>query len=98
MASLAAIEPGLNPGTLPKEESVVPVSIFAPDCGDDLSGAECFEDGENVNGESEDHLDFTSKVGPALDSAKARYMAYACVDFNYTSALTKICCYFFKLK
>uniref|UniRef100_A0AAZ3SXF6 GTP-binding protein 1 n=1 Tax=Oncorhynchus tshawytscha TaxID=74940 RepID=A0AAZ3SXF6_ONCTS len=61
MASLAAIEPGLSPGTLPKEESVVPVSIFAPDCGDDLSGAECFEDGENVNGESEDHLDFTSK-------------------------------------
>ncbi|XP_064815469.1 GTP-binding protein 1-like isoform X2 [Oncorhynchus masou masou] len=62
MASLAAIEPGLSPGTLPKEESVVPVSIFAPDCGDDLSGAECFEDGENVNGESEDHLDFTSKL------------------------------------
>uniref|UniRef100_A0A674AIV8 GTP-binding protein 1 n=1 Tax=Salmo trutta TaxID=8032 RepID=A0A674AIV8_SALTR len=47
---------------LPKEESVVPVSIFAPDCGDDLSGGECFEDGENVNGESEDHLDFTSKL------------------------------------
>uniref|UniRef100_A0A8L0DMB1 GTP-binding protein 1 n=1 Tax=Oncorhynchus mykiss TaxID=8022 RepID=A0A8L0DMB1_ONCMY len=46
---------------LPKE-SVVPVSIFAPDCGDDLSGTECFEDGENVNGESEDHLDFTSKL------------------------------------
>ncbi|XP_052383916.1 GTP-binding protein 1-like isoform X2 [Oncorhynchus keta] len=62
MASLAAIEPGLSPGTLPKEQSVVPVSIFAPDCGDDLSGAECFEDGENVNGESEDHLDFTSKL------------------------------------
>ncbi|XP_038839593.1 GTP-binding protein 1-like isoform X1 [Salvelinus namaycush] len=62
MASLAAIEPGLSPGTLPKEESVVPVSIFAPDCGDDLSGGECFEDGENVNGESEDHLDFTSKL------------------------------------
>uniref|UniRef100_A0A8C7J2Q0 GTP-binding protein 1 n=1 Tax=Oncorhynchus kisutch TaxID=8019 RepID=A0A8C7J2Q0_ONCKI len=62
MASLAAIEPGLSPGTLPKEESVVPVSIFAPDCGDDLSGAEYFEDGENVNGESEDHLDFTSKL------------------------------------
>uniref|UniRef100_A0A8K9V2W3 GTP-binding protein 1 n=1 Tax=Oncorhynchus mykiss TaxID=8022 RepID=A0A8K9V2W3_ONCMY len=62
MASLAAIEPGLSPGTLPKEESVVPVSIFAPDCGDDLSGTECFEDGENVNGESEDHLDFTSKL------------------------------------
>ncbi|XP_055771470.1 GTP-binding protein 1-like isoform X3 [Salvelinus fontinalis] len=62
MASLAAIDPGLSPGTLPKEESVVPVSIFAPDCGDDLSGGECFEDGENVNGESEDHLDFTSKL------------------------------------
>ncbi|XP_071245698.1 GTP binding protein 1, like isoform X1 [Salvelinus alpinus] len=62
MASLAAIEPGLSPGTLPKEESVVPVSIFAPDCGDDLSGGECFEDGENVNGESGDHLDFTSKL------------------------------------
>ncbi|XP_029545528.1 GTP-binding protein 1 isoform X2 [Salmo salar] len=62
MASLAAIEPGLTPGTLLKEESVVPVSIFAPDCGDDLSGGECFEDGENVNGESEDHLDFTSKL------------------------------------
>uniref|UniRef100_A0A4W5KEF8 GTP binding protein 1 n=1 Tax=Hucho hucho TaxID=62062 RepID=A0A4W5KEF8_9TELE len=62
MASLAAKEPGLTPGTLPKEESVVPVSIFAPDCGDDLSGGECFEDGENVNGESEDHLDFTSKL------------------------------------
>uniref|UniRef100_A0A8C8EK14 GTP-binding protein 1 n=1 Tax=Oncorhynchus tshawytscha TaxID=74940 RepID=A0A8C8EK14_ONCTS len=48
-------------GHPPLKESVVPVSIFAPDCGDDLSGAECFEDGENVNGESEDHLDFTSK-------------------------------------
>uniref|UniRef100_A0A4W5RK81 GTP-binding protein 1 n=1 Tax=Hucho hucho TaxID=62062 RepID=A0A4W5RK81_9TELE len=62
MASLAAIEPGLSPGTLPKEESVVPVSIFAPDCGDDLSGGECFEDGDHVNGVSEDHLDFTSKL------------------------------------
>ncbi|CAB1344430.1 unnamed protein product [Coregonus sp. 'balchen'] len=60
--ALSAIEPGLSPGTLPTEESVVPASIFAPDCGDDLSGGECFEDGENANGESEDHLDFTSKL------------------------------------
>ncbi|XP_028978168.2 GTP binding protein 1, like isoform X1 [Esox lucius] len=62
MASLAGTEPEPNPGKLPTGDTVVPASIFAPDCGDDLSGGEYFEDGEDVNGESEDHLDFTSKL------------------------------------
>lgn len=65
MASLAATEPGLSPSAIPSTESVVPACMFAPErgYGEDVSAAECYEDGEDANGESEDHLDFTSKVG-----------------------------------
>ena len=64
MASLAT-EPGLSPSAIPSAESVVPACMFAPDrgCGDDPCGAECYDDGEDTNGDSKDHLDFTSKVG-----------------------------------
>lgn len=61
MASMAAAEPGLNPGPMPATESLVPASMFAPAgrcCGDDAE-AECFEDGEALNGETGD---FSSKV------------------------------------
>lgn len=61
MASMATAEPGLNPGPMSATESLVPASMFAPlgrGCGDD-DGAECFEDGEALNGETGD---FSSKV------------------------------------
>lgn len=61
MASMAAAEPGLNPGLMSATESLVPASMFAPagrGCEDD-AGAECFEDGEMLNGEAGD---FSSKV------------------------------------
>lgn len=61
MASMAAAEPGINSGPVSASESLVPASMFAPagrDCGDD-DGAECFEDGEALNGETGD---FSSKV------------------------------------
>ncbi|MCJ8739715.1 hypothetical protein PDJAM_G00050420 [Pangasius djambal] len=58
---MAAAEPGLNPGPMSATESLVPASMFAPagrGCGDD-AGAECFEDGEALNGEAGD---FSSKL------------------------------------
>lgn len=66
MASIpAAHEPGINPGSTPPADALVPASIFAPDrggCADD-AGDECFEDGDMINGEPEDRaVDFTSKV------------------------------------
>lgn len=64
MASLTTTEPGFNPGTTGLE-SVVPASMFAParGCSDD-DGAECFEEGDMLNGETVDHgIDFSSKVG-----------------------------------
>lgn len=66
MASIsAAHEAGISPGSAPLNDAVVPASIFAPDrggCSDD-AGDECFEDGDALNGEPEDHgIDFTSKV------------------------------------
>ncbi|XP_071393739.1 GTP-binding protein 1-like isoform X2 [Centroberyx affinis] len=64
MASLTATEPGLCPGAIPPAESIVPACMFAPDrgCGDDPSDEAGFEDGEGTNGESADHLDFSSKL------------------------------------
>lgn len=65
MASSTATEPVMCPGAMPAAESIVPACMFAPDrgCADDPCGAEGFEDGEATNGESEDHLDLSSKVG-----------------------------------
>uniref|UniRef100_A0A672FRE4 GTP-binding protein 1 n=1 Tax=Salarias fasciatus TaxID=181472 RepID=A0A672FRE4_SALFA len=53
----------LSPGSLP-EPVVVPASMFAPErgSGEDPSGDECFEDGEDTNGESADRLDLSSKL------------------------------------
>ncbi|XP_026207095.1 GTP-binding protein 1 isoform X1 [Anabas testudineus] len=66
MASVAAApEPGINPGSTPLADALVPASIFAPDrggCADD-AGDECSEDGDMINGEPEDRgVDFTSKL------------------------------------
>ena len=63
MASALTTDPGLVPGGT---ESVVPACMFAPEhgySGNEPSGGEDFEDGEGTNGESGDHLDFSSKVG-----------------------------------
>lgn len=59
MASVPATEP------CPVAESIVPACMFAPDqgCGDDPTGGDGFEDGEGTYGESEDHLNLSSKVG-----------------------------------
>ncbi|XP_048869529.1 GTP-binding protein 1-like isoform X1 [Brienomyrus brachyistius] len=65
MASVAAKEPNLSPAPIaPSAESLVPASMFAPGrgCGDDVHGADSFEDGETFNGEAGDHLDFSSKL------------------------------------
>uniref|UniRef100_A0A672YBW2 GTP-binding protein 1 n=1 Tax=Sphaeramia orbicularis TaxID=375764 RepID=A0A672YBW2_9TELE len=45
-------------------ESLVPACMFAPDrgCADEQSGEEGFEDGEDTNCESADHLDLSSKL------------------------------------
>ncbi|KAI7803938.1 GTP-binding protein 1 isoform X1 [Triplophysa rosa] len=62
MASLTTTEPGFNPGIMGLE-SVVPASMFAParGCSDD-DAAECFEDGDMLNGETADlGIDFSSK-------------------------------------
>ncbi|XP_061567808.1 GTP-binding protein 1 isoform X2 [Cololabis saira] len=66
MASPAAAqEPGLSPGCAPLADALVPASMFAPErggCGED-SGDESCEDGDALNGESEDRaIDFTSKL------------------------------------
>lgn len=81
MASIAAAhEPGISPGSVPLADALVPASIFAPDrggCGDD-AGDECFEDGDMINGETEDRgVDFTSKVklGPEYSSAAKLMLA-----------------------
>ncbi|XP_053346775.1 GTP-binding protein 1 isoform X2 [Clarias gariepinus] len=62
MASTAAAEPGINPGLMSAPESLVPASMFAPagrGCGGEDAEAECFEDGETLNGETGD---FSSKL------------------------------------
>lgn len=65
MASLAATEPAVCPGTIPVSESIVPACMFAPDrgCAEDPTGEGAFEDGEGTNGDSADDLDLSSKVG-----------------------------------
>uniref|UniRef100_A0A672Y243 GTP-binding protein 1 n=1 Tax=Sphaeramia orbicularis TaxID=375764 RepID=A0A672Y243_9TELE len=47
-----------------QSESLVPACMFAPDrgCADEQSGEEGFEDGEDTNCESADHLDLSSKL------------------------------------
>ncbi|XP_074552296.1 GTP-binding protein 1 isoform X1 [Halichoeres trimaculatus] len=67
MASIAAAhEPGITPGSIPLADALVPASIFAPDrggCGGDDTGDECFEDGDLMNGETEERgVDFTNKL------------------------------------
>ncbi|KAG9340385.1 hypothetical protein JZ751_021498 [Albula glossodonta] len=65
MASAAAAESSVSPGSLPPAESLVPACMFAPDrgCGEDTAGTECGEDGDTFNGESGDHgVDLTSKL------------------------------------
>lgn len=67
MASIAAShEPGITPGSIPLADALVPASIFAPDrggCGGDDTGDECFDDGDLMNGETEERgVDFTNKV------------------------------------
>lgn len=61
---MAATESSSSP--IPTAESLVPACMFAPDqgCEEDVTGTESCEDGERLNGEVVDHLDFTSKVGP----------------------------------
>lgn len=65
MASATASEPVPSPGPSLQAESVVPASMFAPagrGCGEEAD-AECFEDGEALNGELGDHgIDFSSKI------------------------------------
>lgn len=65
MASLTATEPAVCPGAVPAAESIVPACMFAPGrgCTDDPCGEGGFEDGEDTNGDSADHLDLSSKVG-----------------------------------
>ncbi|KAI5097821.1 GTP-binding protein 1 isoform X1 [Silurus meridionalis] len=66
MASTAAPEPGSSPGSVSATESLVPASMFAPagrGCGED-AGAECFEDGEALNGESGDFSSKSALVSP----------------------------------
>lgn len=62
-------EPGINPPPCATAALVVPACMFAPDPGagfgeDDVPDGEASEDGEGAHGESEDHLNFSSKVGP----------------------------------
>ena len=65
MSLLNEKEPGIDPDAMPVE-SIVPACMFAPDpgFGDDPPDGEGFDDGEGTNGESGDHLNFSSKVGP----------------------------------
>lgn len=65
---MAATESSLCPSPIAVADTVVPACMFAPDRGsdDDPSGGDCYEDGEAHNGESEGHLDLTSKVGLCL--------------------------------
>lgn len=87
MASIAAAhEPGINPGSIPLADALVPASIFAPDrgegCGDD-TGDECFEDGDMMNGELEDRgVDFTNKVTPGPVCCSAAKLALAARGMN----------------
>ncbi|XP_061081743.1 GTP-binding protein 1-like isoform X2 [Conger conger] len=59
---MAATETSSSP--VPTAESLVPACMFAPDrgCEEDVTGTESCEDGERLNGEAVDHLDFTSKL------------------------------------
>lgn len=92
MASVA--EPGISPGSIPLADALVPDSIFAPDrggCGDD-TGDECFDDGDDINGELEDRrLDFTSKVklGPVYHCASVLTLAAWAYQMNGTCSM---CC------
>lgn len=78
MATLTATEPVICPNAIAEAESIVPACMFAPDrgCEDDPYGAEGFEGCDGTNGESADHLDLSSKVGP-----------YSQRWFNYCSSL-----------
>lgn len=66
MATLAAAEPAICPSAIAAAESIVPACMFAPDRDgeDDPCGAEGSEACDGTNGESADHLDLSSKVGP----------------------------------
>lgn len=66
MATLTPTEPVICPNAIAEAESIVPACMFAPDrgCVDDPCGAEGFEGCDGTNGESADHLDLSSKVGP----------------------------------
>ncbi|XP_063054997.1 GTP binding protein 1, like [Engraulis encrasicolus] len=61
---MAATESSLSPSPISVADAVVPACMFAPDRGadDDLSGGDSCDDGETLNGKSEDHLDLTSKM------------------------------------
>ncbi|KAK0143769.1 GTP-binding protein 1 [Merluccius polli] len=63
MASLTAKELAVDPVAVPAE-SIVPACMFAPDpgFGDEPPDGEGFEDGEGTNGETGDHLNFSSKL------------------------------------
>ncbi|XP_024914451.1 GTP-binding protein 1-like isoform X2 [Cynoglossus semilaevis] len=64
MSSITPREPTLCPAAIPAAEPVVPACMFAPDrgCVDDPSDGDAFEDGQGTNGESEDHLNLSSKL------------------------------------
>ncbi|KAG7255167.1 hypothetical protein CRUP_029948 [Coryphaenoides rupestris] len=61
-----AKEPGIgDPCAATAAAVVVPACMFAPDpgfCEEDVPDGEGSEDGEGTHGESEDHLDFSSKL------------------------------------
>lgn len=67
---MASIQGGHEAAISPLADALVPASIFAPDrgvCGEDAED-ECYEDGDQFNGETEDRgVDFSNKVrlGPA---------------------------------
>ncbi|KAK5873375.1 hypothetical protein PBY51_018422 [Eleginops maclovinus] len=67
MASLEETEPTTEPEKCPDvtpAESIVPACMFAPerDCAEDPCGEDGLGDGEGTNGETEDHLDLSSKL------------------------------------
>nr|XP_019959597.1 PREDICTED: GTP-binding protein 1-like isoform X1 [Paralichthys olivaceus] len=60
----SATEPASCSAAAPAAESIVPACMFAPElgCTDDPAGDEGVEDGEETNGEPEDHIDLSSKL------------------------------------
>ncbi|XP_068606887.1 GTP-binding protein 1-like [Brachionichthys hirsutus] len=63
MTSISTTEPRTYPVVLPAAECALPASMFAPDRGrgDHPHSGQGFEDGEDTNAESADHLDLSSK-------------------------------------